>query len=264
MQFDHIFILAFIQGFSEFLPISSSGHLNLLHALSAYPAHSLYIDIALHGGTLIAVLTYFRHDVLHLLQGGVDILQRHDSKAATAAWQIIIASIPIVIVGALFVLSGVADKMRSPFVIAWASILFAIPLYLADRFGANHIDRNTLGVTRAFWIGCVQIFALIPGASRAGVTIMAARAMGVERREATAFSMLLACPVIFIFTIAGFIDLIRTQQQGDIYTALIGAGIAALIALATIHIFLKLTTRLSLLPFILYRIGLGIVLLAIL
>ena len=268
MSMTQIFLLAIIQGVTEFLPVSSSGHLNLLHGLSDLPDQGIIIDVAVHAGTLLAVMIYFRHDVLRLLHGGIEILSPQSAKKPcenkSAAIQIIIATLPILPVGALLVLTGWIDLLRDPKVVAWATIIFALPLFLADHFRQSNISVAATGWRGAAIIGCAQIFALIPGASRAGVTITAARTLGCTRQDAARFSMLLSIPVIVIFAGLGLMDLLVAGDLTLMGNTALAAVLAAATALVSIHLFMKMTAKLSLLPFVLYRLVLGASLLYIL
>lgn len=262
MAFTHILVLALIQGMTEFIPVSSSGHLNLLHALTDYPDHGVRIDIALHTGTLIAALVYFRHDVRQLLVGGIDLLRRRDNADAQRAGSIALASLPVLIGGGLVLGFGLDVWLRHAEIIAWASIVFAVPLWLADRYGRGSLTFAHVAARPAFAIGLAQMLALIPGASRAGVTIMAARALGMPRVDAARFSMLLSIPVIGASTLAGVMTL--GNAPADPMPLLWAAGAAAAIAFATIHLFVKMTEYLSLTPFVVYRVVLGVALLWVL
>jgi len=268
MSMTQIFLLAIIQGVTEFLPVSSSGHLNLLHGLTDLPDQGIIIDVAVHAGTLLAVMIYFRHDVLRLLHGGIEILSPQSAKKPSenksGAIQIIIATLPILPVGALLVLTGWIDLLRDPKVVAWATIIFALPLFLADHFRQSNISVAATGWRGAAIIGCAQIFALIPGASRAGVTITAARTLGCTRQDAARFSMLLSIPVIVIFAGLGLMDLLVAGDLTLMGNAALAAVLAAATALVSIHLFMKMTAKLSLLPFVLYRLVLGASLLYIL
>ena len=266
MSITQIFLLAIIQGITEFLPVSSSGHLNLLHGLTDLPDQGIIIDVAVHGGTLLAVIIYFRHDVMRLIRGGLEILGlkilrprnfSDTSEHKSEALQIIIATLPILPFGALLVLTGWIDLLRDPKVVAWATIIFALPLFLADHFRPSNTSVQATGWLGAAIIGCAQIFALIPGASRAGVTITAARALGCTRQDAARFSMLLSIPVIIIFASLGLMDLLAAGDMVLLGNAALAAGLAAITALASIHLFMKMTAKLSLLPFVLYRLVLG-------
>ncbi len=268
MGLDHLLLLAAIQGITEFVPVSSSGHLQLVHGLTAYPDHSLVIDVALHAGTLLAVMAYFHRDVRLMLMGARDLARRQASSSAHLMRVLAIASLPVLLAGAALVLSGATDRLRAPEIVAWASIVFAIPLWLADRKAppaASETEPPTpVSSRQALLIGLAQMLALIPGASRAGVTIMAGLFLGFDRTQAARFSMLLAMPVIAAFALVGLVDLLQSGAYQALGTALFAAVLAGLFAFVTIHLFLRMTRRIGLLPFVIYRIGLGIGLLFLL
>ena len=266
MSLDTIALLALIQGVTEFIPVSSSGHLVLAHeAMSAGPAETaLSVDVALHLGTLLAVMVYFRHDAKNLLIGLFDLTRRRPSGAAQNARHMVWATAPILLVAALLLGLGLIELLRQPHIVAWASILFAVPLYLADRYGADDKTQSAMDDKSALWLGGAQILSLIPGASRAGVTIMAARGLGFSREAAARYSMLMAMPVIVCFAALGLFELIATAQWQALGQAALGAALAAVFAFITIDVFLRLTRTISLLPFVLYRIGLGLAILAVL
>ena len=267
MAFDQLLILAAIQGITEFIPVSSSGHLVLAHALSgAEDGETLsraVLDVALHLGTLLAVMVYFRRDVGELALGALDVLRHKKGPARDAALNMTIATVPVLLAAVVLLSLGLLEALRSPAVVAWASIIFAIPLYLADRYGATDKTAAHMTPRPAVLLGLAQMLALIPGASRAGVTIMAGRALGFSREAAARYSMAMAMPVILAFALFGLGELIAENNMAGLGTALIGAALAALFAFATIDGFLRMTRRLSLLPFVLYRIGLGLAILAI-
>ena len=273
MGLDHLLLLAAIQGITEFIPVSSSGHLQLVHGLTAFPDHGLAVDVALHAGTLLAVMAYFYRDVGLMLVGARDIVRRQPSAPAHLVRVLVIASLPVLLAGATLVVLGVTDALRKPEIVAWASIVFAIPLWLADRRHATRSsdikvneggDVQTISPRHALIIGLAQMLALIPGASRAGVTIMAGLYLGFDRTQAARFSMLLAMPVIGAFALVGLVDLVQAGAFEALGTALVAGLLAALFAFATIHLFLKMTRKIGLLPFVIYRIGLGIGLLVVL
>ena len=273
MGLDHLLLLAAIQGITEFIPVSSSGHLQLVHGLTAFPDHGLAVDVALHAGTLLAVMAYFYRDVGLMLVGARDIVRRQPSAPAHLVRVLVIASLPVLLAGATLVVLGVTDALRKPEIVAWASIVFAIPLWLADRRHATRSsdikaseggDVQTISPRHALIIGLAQMLALIPGASRAGVTIMAGLYLGFDRTKAAHFSMILAMPVIGAFAFVGLVDLVQEGALEALGLALVAGLLAALFAFATIHVFLKMTRTIGLLPFVIYRIGLGIGLLVVL
>ncbi len=257
MDLLHIVILAVIQGVTEFIPVSSSGHLNLVHALSQQPDQGVGMDVALHVGTLIAVMVYFRRDVGQLIMGAIGLVRRQETSASQQALHLIVATLPVLAAAAILLASGLIDPLRTARVVAWASLIFAVPLYLADRYADNTKTLAAMHTHPALLIGLAQILALIPGASRAGVTIMAARALGFEREAAARFSMLLSIPVILCFALFGLIELLYEADTTRLRDAALAAALAAIFAFATIHVFLRMTRTMSLLPFVLYRLALG-------
>ena len=267
MAFDQLLLLAAIQGITEFIPVSSSGHLVLAHEWGgtgqADALSSAVLDVALHLGTLVAVVVYFRQDVVRLAMGALDVLRAKQTAPRQEALNMVNATVPVLLAAALLLGLGLIDALRTPETVAWASILFAVPLYLADRYGASVKAVPDMAARPALLMGLAQMLALIPGASRAGVTIMAGRALGFSREAAARYSMLMAMPVILAFALFGLLDLWAAGNVAALGTALLGAVLAALFALASIDIFLRLTRRLSLLPFVLYRIGLGAVILLV-
>lgn len=257
MAFDHILILALVQGVTEFIPVSSSGHLTLAHGLTALPDHGVVMDVALHAGTLAAVMVYFRQDVVRLAVGLFHLPLRRQTPAARDAAHMIYATGPVLLGAALLMTSGLLDQLRSAHVVAWASIVFAVPLYVADRFGGQAKTLADMQARSALLMGVAQMLALVPGASRAGVTIMAGRALGFSREAAARYSMLMAMPVILCFALFGLLDLIGNKNWGGLGDAALGAMLAAVFAFISIDVFLRLTRRISLLFFVLYRLALG-------
>ena len=262
MAFDHILILALIQGVTEFIPVSSSGHLTLAHGLTGLPDHGVTMDVALHFGTLLAVMTYFRADAIRLVTGLTHVPRRRRTQEAREATQMIYATLPVLIAAALLLTSGVLDALRSAHVVAWASIVFAVPLYLADRFAPAEKTLAHMAARPALLMGVAQMLALIPGASRAGVTIMAGRALGFSREAAARYSMLMAMPVIAAFALFGILELVSNAAWEALGQAALGALFAAVFAFITIDLFLRLTRRMSLAVFVAYRIILGVAILA--
>ncbi len=261
MALSHIIWLAIIQGLTEFLPVSSSGHLTLLHAFTAYPDQGVGFDVALHFGTLIAVIIYFREDVASLLLGAMDFAQNRNSDNRHLLLQIIIASLPVLLVAAGLVLAGGIDMLRKAQTVALATIFFAVPLYLADKMGDQTGGLKNQSLRRAFYVGVAQIFSLIPGASRSGVTITAARALGVSRQEAVRFSMLLSIPVISCFSFFGLVELLFGDSETSLKAMLLGMTLSCFLAILSIHALMRVTAKMSFLPFVIYRLALGAVIL---
>ena len=266
MAFDQLLLLAAIQGITEFIPVSSSGHLVLAHewggTAQADALSSAVLDVALHLGTLAAVMVYFRQDVGRLAMGAFDMLRMKDTAPRQEALNMVYATLPVLLAAALLLGLGLIDALRTPEIVAWASILFAVPLYLADRYGASVKAVPDMAARPAFLMGLAQMLALIPGASRAGVTIMAGRALGFSREAAARYSMLMAMPVIAAFALFGLLELISEAAWEALGQAALGALLAAIFAFITIDLFLRLTRRMSLAVFVAYRVALGGVILA--
>lgn len=245
-------LLAIIQGLTEFLPISSSAHLILLSELAGWKDQGLVFDVALHFGTLLAVIFYFRREINEMLD--FSHFKTMNTLIKSPLGVITIATIPIVIIGGLFN-QFIEANLRTPEVIAIATIIFGVLLYLSDLKGkqAGSDLKVTLGL--GFLIGLAQVFALIPGTSRSGITITAALLLGFSRTEAARFSFLLAIPAIIAANILGVI-----QAEHLVFNYLdlfLGVSISFLVAYLTIGWFLSLIERIGMLPFVVYRVILG-------
>lgn len=263
MSLEQLLLLALIQGLTEFLPISSSAHLILLPALTNFEDQGVAIDIAVHVGSLGAVVTYFRAEVWRMVRALPDLLKGQLTGDARLLYFLSIATVPAVVFGAALAASGLNDTLRSKEVIAWASIIFGIVLYVADRFAKR--DRNLTHLTtgQVIGIGFAQALALIPGTSRSGITMTAGRAFGLDRTEAARFSMLLSIPIILASGLFASLDLVAKGGEGAAMDATIAGAMAFASALVTIWIFLKVLDRIGFTPFILYRIALGAALLTL-
>ena len=257
MPIAHLVILAIVQGITEFLPISSSAHLILAPTVLGWEDQGLVIDVAVHVGTLAAVLVYFARSFTDAARGGVDLCRgRWTDEGKLAAW-ILLGSIPVVVAGAILSLTGATDALRSPTVIAATTILFAIPLWAADRWAPADRDLSAMGWRAAGFVGLAQIFALIPGASRSGVTMTAARALGFSRRESARFSLLLGAPAIAGAAILTGKDLDLARDAALIDDALIAMGFSFAFALLAIWLMMKWLKREGFGVFVLYRLALG-------
>lgn len=258
-------VLALVQGLTEFLPISSSAHLILVPVLFGLPDQGLAFDVAVHVGTLAAVVAYLRRDLGALAGGWArSVLRGHPIAAESRmAWMIIAATLPVAAAG---LLAGevVELRLREPIVIAVANLVFAVLLLAADRWGSGTRGEGSLTIAGAMLIGCAQAFALVPGASRSGVTITAGLALGLTPRAAARFSFLLAVPVITLAGGAKGFELLAAPGPVDWVSLGIGALVAGVSAYACIGAFLALVARVGLWPFAVYRIALGAILLALL
>lgn len=264
MDLVQIIILAIVQGLTEFLPISSSAHLILVPLVLKWPDQGLAFDVAVHVGSLVAVVFYFRKTVLALLQAWFGSLTGGQVSAnSRLAWWIIFATIPAVIVGYLF--KGMIEtELRSPWVIAITTIGFGLLLWVADKIGSRRRNETQLGLIDVIVIGCFQAIALIPGTSRSGITITAGLFLGMSRRAAARFSFLLSMPIIFASGALQTLDLIESSIAIDWTALLIAIVLSALSAALCIHLFLKLIERMGMAPFVIYRLLLGVVLIALL
>lgn len=256
MALHHILVLALIQGLTEFLPISSSGHLVVTGQVLGWPDQGLAIDVAVHVGSLVAVLLYFWRDVWQILAGIGRLLTGRGGPPARLVVNILVASLPVLAAG-YFGKDYIAAYFRDVELIAWATIGFGLLLWLSDWIGMTIRRIEHIGWASALAIGVMQIFALIPGASRAGVTMTAGRVIGMERSEAARFSMLLSIPTILgAGTLLGW----DVYQAGDLRLGAdmaLAAGlsfVAAFIAIVAMMAWLK---RSGFAPFVIYRLLLG-------
>ena len=261
MELSQIVWLALVQGLTEFLPVSSSAHLILVPQLLGWEDQGLAFDVAVHLGTLAAVLAYFRDDVVTLflawsrsLVGGPD--GRIVTPEARLAWGVILGTIPAGLVGLAF--KGVIEvHLRSPLVIAATTILFGLVLWYADRRARLARDELSLGWGDFLVIGCAQALALVPGTSRSGITITAGLLLGLSREAAARYSFLLSIPIIVLSGLGVTKDLLESTAAVD-WTALgLGTLIAAAAAYACIRLFLAFINRIGMGPFVLYRLALG-------
>ena len=257
MDFLHIVVLALIQGITEFLPISSSGHLLLPTHLLGWPEQGLAFDVAVHVGTLTAVVTYFRQDIFAIVTDWYGSLRGQQPTAnSRLAWYIVLATIPAALVG-LLLGDFIETHLRTTLVIAITTIGFSLLLWWADRFRhPKPIALADMTVTLALIIGCAQVLALIPGTSRSGITITAALFCGFSRDGAARFSFLLAIPVILLSGGYKTLQLLGLPQVNwaDLFW---GAALSAASAFVCIHYFLKWINQIGMMPFVIYRLILG-------
>jgi undecaprenyl-diphosphatase len=255
-------LLAIIQGVTEFLPISSSGHLALFPALTGQTDQGLLIDVSLHVGTLAAVMVYFRKETAEALRGTGHLLTRRwDTAESKLAFLLALATVPVVIAGGLLSTLGLTEAMRSVEVIAWASIVFGIVLWIADMKGAQEKIAGDWSWRDAAIMGLAQAVALIPGTSRSGITMTAARGLGYTRVEAARLSLLMSIPTILASGILATKDLVEAGDQTLGLDALIGAGLSFVAALLALTLMMRMLRSWSMTPFVIYRVALGVLLL---
>jgi undecaprenyl-diphosphatase len=256
-----VIILAIVQGLTEFLPISSSGHLVLVPVFFGWTDQGLAFDVAVHFGSLIAVMLFFRKDILALLRGSVQVLGANVvTTEARMALGIALGTIPAALAGLMFV-DWIEANLRSPAVIVFTLSGYAVLMILADRLGRRNRDISGIRIKDAVLIGVAQALALVPGTSRSGVTITAAMALGFERQDAARFSFLLAVPVILLASVYSFIGLLRTDATVPWGQLAIGVVVSAIVAYLSIEFFMRFVSRIGLLPFAIYRMILAAVIL---
>jgi undecaprenyl-diphosphatase len=254
-----VIVLALVQGLTEFLPISSSAHLILVPIISDWPDQGLAFDVAVHVGTLSAVVLYFRKEIKTMFFDWFGSLRGNHTQNSRLAWAVLLGTIPVGLAGLIFQ-DYIGDNLRTPLVIASTTIVFGVVLWLSDR--NKNLSRSEFTITwkDVLIIGVAQAIALIPGTSRSGITISAAMLLGLKRQSAARFSFLLSIPVIVL---AGGLETIKYMEVAsfqDINYLLIGAMISALSAFACIHFFLKFIESVSMMPFVIYRMFLGVIL----
>ncbi len=263
MEFLQILVLAVVQGLTEFLPVSSSAHLVLVPWLTNWEDQGLVFDVAVHFGTLIAVVYYFREQLSEMVTGTLSTLTGNGSNPSfRLACLVVLATIPAIVFGALFH-TQIELYARSPIVIAVMTIVFGVVLFLADRYGRGQRKISDLNFKQVLLIGVAQAIAMIPGTSRSGITISAALAMGYSRQSAARFSFLMSIPVILAALVYQLWSM-RVESVVIEWGALVFAVmLSAISAYLCIHVFLKLLERVGMLPFVIYRLVLGVVLLVL-
>lgn len=278
MEFTHAFILGVVQGITEFLPISSSAHLILVPKFVHWPDQGLLFDISVHVGTLLAVMIYFYRDVLTLIQGKIDVLRgRFHTVQAKLFMVLVVSTIPLVLV-APFIKDYIEVYARSYAVIGFTSIFFGLLLWRADRTGekgcSSCISQNDTPVDapktvadmtlkQALFFGLFQAVAMIPGTSRSGICMTAGRFMGFSREDSSRYAMLMAMPVILMI---GAYSLMSDFEGGmnladNAQEIAVGALVSFVSAMLAIHLLMKFVNRIGFMPFVIYRVLLGVVLL---
>ena len=242
-----IFLLSIIQGVSEFLPVSSAAHLIIASNIYEFTNQSLLIDISLHLGSLLAILFYFKEDIFDL------------NKNKNLFYKIAIGTIPLILFGYLLYSTDIIHQLRNIKVIAWATLFFGILLYIADKNKfTKKIDTN-FNMKSVLIIGFFQVLALIPGVSRAGITITAGRILGFDRTDSAKISFYLSIPALLGASTLGIKDLFKENIDFNLLV-LVGVFLSFLFSLITIKIFLKFIKNFSLNVFVIYRIFLAIIL----
>ncbi len=249
-----IIILSLVQGLTEFLPISSSAHLILVPVLLKWPDQGLIFDVAVHVGSLTAVMVYFRHEVLNMTTAWFgSVFKKQHNQDSRLAWWVIVGTIPAVIAGLLFK-DIIETDLRSPLVIAGATLVFGLLLGFADRVKQHTRDEYSMTLKDVLFVGLMQALALIPGTSRSGITMTAGLFLGLNRDAAARFSFLLSIPIIIASGVFKAKDLIESQVAIEWSLLLLAIALSAISAWACIHFFLKLINRVGMMPFVYYRL----------
>ena len=256
--------LAVLQGFTEFLPISSSAHLILLPLLVDWPDQGLGFDVSVHVGTLLAVLAYFHAPLRAMSRDWLrSLAERRPVGDSRWVWYLVVGTVPVGICGLLVNALG-PEALRNPTIIASATIFFGVLLWWSDHFHRGTRSDAEIGWRDVLIIGAAQALALIPGTSRAGITITAGLSLGLTRESASRFSFLLSIPVVALAGLLKGLDAWASPVPVAWDAMFAGTAISFICAYTTIHFFLKLVERVGLFPFVIYRLVLGIVLLVFL
>ena len=264
MSLFHLAILAIVQGITEFLPVSSSGHLILLPKLLGTADQGLALDVAVHVGTLGAVMLFFRSDVVRMWRGAGDILRGHvNTPDARLTLLLALATIPVVIAGFILKATGLAEALRSVAVIGWTMLGFGLFLYWADQTGPTEKVAGDWNLRDAIIMGLWQAVALIPGTSRSGITITASRILGYTREDGARIAMLMSIPTILASGGLLALDVIGQADWQTARDAAIGAALAFVAAYLALAIMMRLLRSVSFTPYVIYRVILGLVLLVI-
>lgn len=266
MDLLHVIVLAVVQGLTEFLPISSSGHLALAPWLLGWPDQGLTFDIALHVGTLLAVLLYFARSWVQVIGQGFGVSIGTDSQLQqnrALLWYLAIASVPLGVLGALF--KERAEHWRDPFLIGAMLVSVGVLMYIAERVNFGRKNLGEVSLLDSICIGTAQALSIVPGTSRSGITITAALFRDVDRASAARFSFLLSTPAVAGAALKAAWDL---HKAGGIETGMwapfiVGIVVSAVTGCAVIAFFLRYLNRNTLKLFIFYRIVFGIIVLAL-
>ena len=246
-----IFILSLVQGITEFLPISSSSHLILTSKYLNFDNQGLTVDVSLHIGSFLAVIFYFKKDLFHFI------------KTKDLLFKIIFASLPVMFVGFVLIKFNLIEYIRNIKVIGWMTIIFGILLYLSDKFKNNKNINNNFNYKSALFIGILQIFSLIPGVSRSGITITAGRFLEFKRVEAVKISFLLSIPTLAAVSFYGINELFKSENLQFSLLSILSIILSFLFSLITIKYFLKYIKKFNLNIFVFYRIFLGLLILIV-
>ena len=255
----HVIVLAIIQGITEFLPISSSGHLILVPHFLHWPDQGLAFDAAIHIGTLAAVILYFRVQLTHMATAWFGSLRtRQLTPDARLAWAVLWGTIPVGLAGLLFN-DYIEKNFRSPLLVASTLSVYGVLLWLADRGGRRERDEYSMGWRDAMIIGIAQALALVPGTSRSGVTMTAGLTLGLTREAAARYSFLLAVPGTALAALLECWKMSQVAEAVDWQAVVLGIAVAAASGFLCIHFLLRFIQRIGMWPFTIYRLALAAV-----
>ena len=244
-------ILSVVQGVTEFIPVSSSSHLFLFSDFLNFQSKSLSIDVSLHIGSFIAIITYFYKDIINFV------------KNKDLFIKIIISSIPVMVIGFILIQTNLIENLRNIKLIAWTTILFGFLLYFSDKYNVNKTIKNNFNIKSAIIIGIFQIISLIPGVSRSGITITAARLLNFKRVDATKISFLLSIPTLGAVSVFGVKNILTNSDISFSILNVAAIFLSFLFSYLTIKYFLDFVKKFNLTVFVIYRIILGLALLAL-
>lgn len=256
MSLEQIIVLAVVQGITEFLPISSSGHLILIPFLTGWPDQGQFTDVMTHLGTLLAVLIYFWRDVWRLILGTLMLFRGKVTGDGRLALYILAGTVPAVLFGFVLKKLNVPDLERNITVVAWNTVIYGVLMLIADMYGRQEKTINEVTLKNAVLIGCAQALALIPGTSRSGVTMTAARFLSFTRPDAARFSFLLGIPATTAAIVLTVGDALKSGCHITSDEFLV-AGLTFVAGILAIAFLMNLLRRISFLPFVLYRMALG-------
>ncbi len=258
----HLILLSTLQGLTEFLPVSSSGHLILFSKFTTFPDQGIALDVAVHVGSILAVMIYFSETIWSIIKGlfKTKFIPTFSNDGAKIFWLVVVGTLPIIVVGYLLKETGM-EWVRNTKLIGWTILGYGLLLYVADKWGMTIREIRHLGVIDAFLIGCAQCLALIPGTSRSGITITMARFLSMERREAAKFSMLLSIPAIIAAAALVAFELYQQQNLNELIYSIDGITYSFIASIIAIYIVMWWLKKSTFLPFVIYRLILGSVLL---
>ena len=244
-------ILSVVQGVTEFIPVSSSSHLFLFSDFLNFQSKSLSIDVSLHIGSFIAIITYFYKDIINFV------------KNKDLFIKIIISSIPVMVIGFILIQTNLIENLRNIKLIAWTTILFGFLLYFSDKYNVNKTIKNNFNIKSAIIIGIFQIISLIPGVSRSGITITAARLLNFKRVDATKISFLLSIPTLGAVSVFGVKNILTNSDISFSILNVAAIFLSFIFSYLTIKYFLDFVKKFNLTVFVIYRVILGLALLAL-